>query len=274
MAGVDLGRPIGLRDRAMLAVLCATGMRCGEMAQLEIGDLDLERSVVLVREGKGGKERLIPLGDRALHRGEAIPRPGPAAARAERARCDAVPGSRGPPLEPAVALHVDRQAGGCRVTGQARRLPRVAPHHGHADAGERGRSAPHSGDARARRAFHHADQYAGGDSPAAAGAREDAPGGQQARAGQASNAGECRGPARGDRRCRVVALPYLRRALAGGSPRTAWLDRRSEPPIQDGGSVSFTPSNILGNVILRRWHSVASVSSEGLMCPRSRLDCT
>ena len=68
MVGVDLGRPIGLRDRAMLAVLCATGMRCGEMAQLEIGDLDLERSVVLVREGKGGKERLIPLGDRALHR--------------------------------------------------------------------------------------------------------------------------------------------------------------------------------------------------------------
>lgn len=68
MAGVDLGPPIGLRDRAMLAVLCATGMRCGEMAQLEIGDLDLERSVELVREGKGGKERLIPLGDRALHR--------------------------------------------------------------------------------------------------------------------------------------------------------------------------------------------------------------
>lgn len=67
MAAVDVGTPIGLRDRAMLEVLYATGMRRNEIARLEIGDLDAERGVVLIREGKGGTDRLIPLGERALH---------------------------------------------------------------------------------------------------------------------------------------------------------------------------------------------------------------
>jgi integrase/recombinase XerD len=67
MACVDLGTPVGLRDRAMLEVLYATGMRRMEIARLELGDVDAERCVVLIREGKGGKDRLIPLGERALH---------------------------------------------------------------------------------------------------------------------------------------------------------------------------------------------------------------
>lgn len=67
MAGVDLGTPIGLRDRAMLEVLYATGMRRHELANLELGDIEVERCVVLIREGKGGKDRLLPLGERALH---------------------------------------------------------------------------------------------------------------------------------------------------------------------------------------------------------------
>jgi integrase/recombinase XerD len=67
MAAVDTTTPIGLRDRAMLEVLYATGMRRMELARLELGDVDGERCVVLIREGKGGKDRLIPLGERALH---------------------------------------------------------------------------------------------------------------------------------------------------------------------------------------------------------------
>ena len=67
MAVVDLGTPIGWRDRAMLEVLYATGIRRMELAKLELGDVDAERCVVLVREGKGGKDRMIPLGERALH---------------------------------------------------------------------------------------------------------------------------------------------------------------------------------------------------------------
>ena len=67
MACVDLGAPLGLRDRAMLEVLYATGVRRSELARLELGDIDVDRAVVFVREGKGGKDRLLPLGERALH---------------------------------------------------------------------------------------------------------------------------------------------------------------------------------------------------------------
>ena len=67
LAEADLSTPIGLRDRAMMEVLYATGIRRFEIARLEIGDIDAERAVVLVRLGKWGKDRLIPLGLRALH---------------------------------------------------------------------------------------------------------------------------------------------------------------------------------------------------------------
>ncbi|HLP99422.1 MAG TPA: site-specific tyrosine recombinase XerC [Sideroxyarcus sp.] len=67
LACVDLGTPLGLRDRAMLEVLYATGMRRNELARLELSDIEAERGVVLIREGKGGKDRLLPLGERALH---------------------------------------------------------------------------------------------------------------------------------------------------------------------------------------------------------------
>lgn len=67
MACVDLGTPVGLRDRAMLEMLYATGIRRNELAGLQIGDVDTDRAVVLIREGKGGKDRLVPLGERALH---------------------------------------------------------------------------------------------------------------------------------------------------------------------------------------------------------------
>jgi integrase/recombinase XerD len=66
MACVDLGTPIGLRDRAMLEVLYATGVRRHELAALELGDIEAERGVVLIREGKGRKDRMVPIGERAL----------------------------------------------------------------------------------------------------------------------------------------------------------------------------------------------------------------
>lgn len=67
LAGADTAGVIGLRDRAMMEVLYATGMRRMEIAHLEIGDIDMDKCVVLIREGKGRKDRLIPLGERALH---------------------------------------------------------------------------------------------------------------------------------------------------------------------------------------------------------------
>jgi integrase/recombinase XerD len=67
LAGADTGETLGLRDRAMMEVLYATGMRRMEIARLEVGDIDMHQCVVLIREGKGRKDRLIPLGERALH---------------------------------------------------------------------------------------------------------------------------------------------------------------------------------------------------------------
>ena len=56
----------GLRDRAMLELLYATGLRRAELAALSIGDIEPERGTLHVRRGKGGKGRFVPIGERAL----------------------------------------------------------------------------------------------------------------------------------------------------------------------------------------------------------------
>jgi integrase/recombinase XerD len=61
----DLGTALGLRDRALLETFYSTGMRRKELLQLHTYDLDGERGVVMIRQGKGKKDRIIPIGDRA-----------------------------------------------------------------------------------------------------------------------------------------------------------------------------------------------------------------
>jgi len=61
----DLSTTVGLRDRAVLEILYSTGMRRKELTGLKLYDLDLERGTVMIREGKGKKDRLLPLGQRA-----------------------------------------------------------------------------------------------------------------------------------------------------------------------------------------------------------------
>jgi len=56
---------LGLRDRALVELLYGTGMRRAEVARLRLDDLDLEQRVILIREGKGKKDRVVPLGKRA-----------------------------------------------------------------------------------------------------------------------------------------------------------------------------------------------------------------
>lgn len=63
---VDLTSPLGVRDRAILETFYSTGMRRFELAQLQVKDLDMCRGVVMIIEGKGKKDRVIPIGERAL----------------------------------------------------------------------------------------------------------------------------------------------------------------------------------------------------------------
>jgi integrase/recombinase XerD len=65
MAQPDLEKPTGMRDRAILETLYSTGVRRTELAHLKIHDIDPERGTLLVRQGKGRKDRVIPIGERA-----------------------------------------------------------------------------------------------------------------------------------------------------------------------------------------------------------------
>ena len=61
----DVSTPLGLRDRAMLETLYATGLRVSELVALKTFEVNLQAGVVRVM-GKGAKERLVPLGEEAV----------------------------------------------------------------------------------------------------------------------------------------------------------------------------------------------------------------
>ena len=62
----DVGTPMGVRDRAILETLYSTGVRRAEICALRLPDLDAERGTIIVRQGKGKKDRMIPIGSRAV----------------------------------------------------------------------------------------------------------------------------------------------------------------------------------------------------------------
>ena len=90
LAGPEPVDPIGLRDRAILELLYATGIRVGELCGLRLGDVDLAADTVLVL-GKGARQRVVPFGEPArdalldyLANGRATMLPGTDPAGADR----------------------------------------------------------------------------------------------------------------------------------------------------------------------------------------------
>lgn len=65
MTQPDLSLKTGIRDRAIMQVLYATAIRLGELIALEVHHADLSDKVLFVRKGKGGGQRVVPLGKTA-----------------------------------------------------------------------------------------------------------------------------------------------------------------------------------------------------------------
>jgi integrase/recombinase XerD len=66
MNQININTPLGIRDRAMLETFYSTGIRRAELANLCLRDLDKTRGMLMVRQGKGLKDRSIPIGERAM----------------------------------------------------------------------------------------------------------------------------------------------------------------------------------------------------------------
>ena len=62
----NLSLKIDIRDRVIMEVLYATGVRHNELLSLEVYDVDLKDGVIFIRKGKGNKDRVVPLGKRVI----------------------------------------------------------------------------------------------------------------------------------------------------------------------------------------------------------------
>ncbi len=62
----DVTTPAGIRDRAMLETFYSTGLRRAELLSLRVDELYIERGFLLVNQGKGKKDRVVPIGERAV----------------------------------------------------------------------------------------------------------------------------------------------------------------------------------------------------------------
>ncbi len=65
LASCPVNTPVGLRDRAILELLYSTGIRRGEVARLNVQDFSARRGELSIIQGKGGKDRVVPVGEYA-----------------------------------------------------------------------------------------------------------------------------------------------------------------------------------------------------------------
>jgi integrase/recombinase XerC len=102
-ADVSMNSPARLRDRAILEVLYSAGLRVSELTGLDWRDIDEELGLVMIRSGKGNKDRLIPIGEPALDALRAWREAAPGAPSANRPVITNLRGSR---LTPRAVQHI------------------------------------------------------------------------------------------------------------------------------------------------------------------------
>jgi integrase/recombinase XerC len=67
LAGLDGDDALASRNRALVELVYSAGLRSAEAVALDLGDVDFEQELVHVRQGKGAKDRVVPLGEEAAH---------------------------------------------------------------------------------------------------------------------------------------------------------------------------------------------------------------
>ena len=63
---IDLTTDTGIRDRSIFETFYSTAMRRMELVNLQLDDLDCDRGLIMIRQGKGRKDRVVPIGKRAI----------------------------------------------------------------------------------------------------------------------------------------------------------------------------------------------------------------
>jgi site-specific recombinase XerD len=177
LAGPDTTTPLGLRDRAILEVFYSTAIRRMELINLHVSDIDMARGSLFVRQGKGARDRFVPIGERArywvaryLH--EVRPQ-----LQYDTRHATLFLSTTGRPLVSDVLTRlVGAIHSGGRRHEEGQRSP-LSPHHRHVDVGRRGRRAPRRRDARTPEARHDDAVHESLDGQAPGSARSVSPGG-------------------------------------------------------------------------------------------------
>ena len=154
IAAPDCAKPSGLRDRAMLELLYATGIRVTELIQLRSSNLDLRLGVVRVT-GKGNKQRIVPVHAAALN--AISDYVGTGRPLLLKGKTSSLPFRDGPGRrhDPAGVLgqHQTQRQEGRHISQSL--AARSAAYFCNPSSGRRRRPAQRTNDARSRRSFHH-----------------------------------------------------------------------------------------------------------------------
>jgi integrase/recombinase XerD len=122
LARPDAATPLGLRDRAMLEVLYASGLRVSELVRLKLAEVSFDMGVVRIF-GKGAKERLVPLGDEAVDWLQRYLKQGRPVILKKRASDYVFVTGRGAPMTRQAFWHLIKKRAGSAIPGKA-----LSPH--------------------------------------------------------------------------------------------------------------------------------------------------